>query len=163
MMSQLTGVKDIIWLAGLLEGEGCFMLKNEKYPRIVLGMTDEDIIVRAATLMKSRIYLSGNMYRVQVDGVKAVAWMMTLYTLLGKRRRESISKVIKIWKARSHYKRSFNRIQSMAKCHPDKEMHALDLCNSCYCRQSREKRLLEKRALWNLCKVDKNLTELSVR
>ena len=44
--------KELHWLAGLLEGEGCFTF-NTYSPVIMLAMTDEDEVRRAATLMKS--------------------------------------------------------------------------------------------------------------
>lgn len=34
------------WLAGLLEGEGCFHVQRERWPRITLQMTDEDVVRR---------------------------------------------------------------------------------------------------------------------
>jgi len=40
---------EIAWLAGLLEGEGCFYFRGTSY--IKLQMTDEDVIRRAADLM----------------------------------------------------------------------------------------------------------------
>lgn len=46
---------DTIWLAGLLEGEGTFDLHRGKYPRVRVGMTDRDVVGRAATLMDTRV------------------------------------------------------------------------------------------------------------
>jgi hypothetical protein len=43
---------DLAWLAGLLEGEGCFHFTRTAY--VVISMTDEDIIERAASLMNSK-------------------------------------------------------------------------------------------------------------
>ena len=45
----------IKWLAGLLEGEGCFTARG-KYPSVILKMKDHDVVKRAATLMKARTY-----------------------------------------------------------------------------------------------------------
>ena len=39
----LTPREELLWLAALLDGEGCFSL-NGRYPNIILGMTDEDIV-----------------------------------------------------------------------------------------------------------------------
>ncbi len=55
---------DLAWLAGLLEGEGCFYLgwrktrKGEARPvaTIVLTMTDKDVVQRAADLMETTIF-----------------------------------------------------------------------------------------------------------
>lgn len=42
---------DIIWLAGLLEGEGCFNYRADRnQARISVEMTDRDVIERVATL-----------------------------------------------------------------------------------------------------------------
>lgn len=43
------------WLAGVLEGEGCFDWNNnynlkKQFPRIRIGMTDEDVVRRVAVL-----------------------------------------------------------------------------------------------------------------
>src|ERR1051326_8477070 len=48
----------LAWLAGLLEGEGYFHVvtsttngKKYRYPKIAVGMTDRDVIERAAVLL----------------------------------------------------------------------------------------------------------------
>lgn len=40
--------KDLYWLSGLLEGEGCFRAQEHGQPIIVLAMSDEDVVARAA-------------------------------------------------------------------------------------------------------------------
>ncbi len=144
-MVQLT--KDIIWLAGLLEGEGYFGLSEGKYPKIALGMTDEDIIVRASALINARVCRQKNMWITQVNGAYAIQWMMTLYTLLGKRRRECIREIIKVWKERIHAKAS-NGMRNMATCHPALLVHGYGLCRPCYMKQyyyrEKEKQLLRR-------------------
>ncbi|KKK84081.1 hypothetical protein LCGC14_2786950 [marine sediment metagenome] len=133
---------DIAWLAGLLEGEGCFRLNRGKYPTITLSMCDGDIVVRAATLMGAKINRSGNLWLAHINGAYAIQWMMTLYLFLGKRRREAVTEVIKFWKEYT-YSHGSNGIRTMAKCHPDRVVAAFGLCHSCYMKQRRkEKRLL---------------------
>ena len=122
---------DIAWLAGLLEGEGCFLVIRGKYPAIAVGMTDEDIIRRVAVMLKTEVSHSGNMYTTQISGFCAIPWMMTLYTLLGKRRREKIAKMIQLWKNTTQH-RAPRGMRFMATCHPDKVVHALSLCHTCY-------------------------------
>lgn len=56
METNMTDV-EIAWLAGILEGEGCFdfMSPNKdgkQYPRIRIEMKDEDIIERVHGLLK---------------------------------------------------------------------------------------------------------------
>ena len=47
--------KDLYWLAGLLEGEGCFSSHRKSgYPSIVLQSSDKDIVKRAALLCGGR-------------------------------------------------------------------------------------------------------------
>lgn len=43
-------VKEIAWLAGYLEGEGCFGKVKDKYPSIRVSATDEDDIEKVARL-----------------------------------------------------------------------------------------------------------------
>ncbi|KKL22818.1 hypothetical protein LCGC14_2431590, partial [marine sediment metagenome] len=112
-------------------------------PQIGLGMTDEDIVVRATTLMgpNAKIYRRGNMWITKVNGAYAIQWMMTLYTLLGKRRREAVTEVIKFWRGYS-YARMANGMHAMAKCHPDKILEAHGLCSSCYQKERYAKKQL---------------------
>ena len=131
-----------MWLAGLLEGEGCFYLQNKKYPGIKLQMCDEDVVVRAAALMKSKVNHYGNTRVTRLYGVYAIEWMMILYTLLGKRRRERIREIIQAWKEHTYY--SQRGLSRMATCHPDRPFYALGLCKVCYDKKrNAEKRLLK--------------------
>jgi hypothetical protein len=43
---SLTPREELLWLAAVLDGEGCFTF-NGQYPNIVLSMTDEDTVRRA--------------------------------------------------------------------------------------------------------------------
>ena len=126
-------MKDIAWLGGLLEGEGSFMLPRGKYPLIRLNMTDGDTVERAAIIMKSRVTRCKNQWVVQLNGVVAIQWMMTLYPFLNKNRRNRISTIVRYW--RSHnFGQAANRCRSMAACHPDKFLEGFGLCRSCYMR-----------------------------
>lgn len=134
-------IKDIAWLAGILEGEGWFGLHRKKHPSISVLMTDKDIIVRASNLMKSNIYTVKNAWVTQLSGAHAIQWMMTLYPFFGERRREAVRMVIKNWRERCTNAPS--RYITHPTCHPDRKLRALDLCNPCYQRQWKEKRLLK--------------------
>lgn len=50
MKEILANPNDIEWMAGLFEGEGCVSIHWNKngygYPKVVLGMSDEDVINR---------------------------------------------------------------------------------------------------------------------
>lgn len=101
--------KDIGWLAGLLEGEGCFYSRCS--PTIQVYMTDEDIIRRAGALMGGNV--RGPIFRethkkarwsVAIHGQNAAAWMMTLYPVLGVRRQMAVRKALTLWKAQLIYR-----------------------------------------------------------
>ena len=138
-------VKEIAWLGGLLEGEGCFMFNRGRYPQIILGMGDEDVVVRAASLMKTRVYRSKTTYRAQVHGACAIGWMMTLYYFLHSRRRDKITEVIKFWKD-IVYSRAPNGTRTMATCHPDRVIGGHGLCRSCYNRQYYKEKKLQSQS-----------------
>jgi len=99
---------ELAWLAGLLEGEGSFLLKKDKYPLISIEMTDEDVIRRAAVLLgrpesvlacQPRAVDHKPTWRVAVqDQTLAASLMMTLYPLMGERRRSKIKEVLSVWR-----------------------------------------------------------------
>lgn len=95
--------RSIAWLAGILEGEGSFA--RGSYARIDLAMTDLDVVRRAADIMGvDRVYeepIPGQKtrYRFGVYGRPAAAWMMTLWPLMGGRRRERIAEQLLKWRA----------------------------------------------------------------
>jgi hypothetical protein len=102
--------KDIHWLAGLVEGEGSFMLSTTackyQYPSIQMAMTDEDVMQRAAKIMgvKVRKYAKPpwkDVFALAVGGHKATGWMMTLHPLMGERRQAKINEVLAHWRGSS--------------------------------------------------------------
>ena len=92
---------EILWLAGLWEGEGSFLITGKRYksPRMQLKMCDKDVICRAADLMgyTGKIYSyqpepkgwSRN-YMLVLEGSDAVIWMLRLLPFMGKRRTRQI-------------------------------------------------------------------------
>ena len=136
-------MKDIAWLGGILEGEGCFRLHTGKYPMISIGMTAEDTIIKVADMWGTRIYRHRNMWETQITGAYAIQWMLTLYLFLNKNRRGIIVEAVKFWRKYS-CARASNGIPAMAKCHPDKKLYALGLCSFCYGRKRREEKQLLK-------------------
>lgn len=97
-------INEIYWLAGLYEGEGSFTFQTT--PRMQLKMTDEDIIVKARSLTKPNAkilikdYSNKNhktSYTFYILGDPAISWMMTIYSLMGRRRKEQIREVINNW------------------------------------------------------------------
>jgi hypothetical protein len=95
---------DVHWLAGLLEGEACFTSAQSKSPVIQVSMTDRDVIERVGVLLgaKTTPRTEGHarhkrQWRTGVYGNRAAGWMMTLYPLLGVRRRKRIRQVLALW------------------------------------------------------------------
>ncbi|WP_229398141.1 hypothetical protein [Micromonospora okii] len=91
---------DVIWLAGLLEGEGAFDLQRGRYPRVRLAMTDRDVTGRAATLMGVSVRLSLKpapnraMWHAEAQGPKAEAVMRAILPHMGARRSAKIAEVL---------------------------------------------------------------------
>ena len=88
------------WLAGLLEGEGCFLMVKGR-PRVFIQMTDEDVIARFATLTSatySRVEGAQAhwkaLFRVTLSGARAEALMRAVNPYLGERRRTRIAQVL---------------------------------------------------------------------
>lgn len=93
------GEMDLVWLAGLLEGEGTFDLHRGKYPRIRVGMTDRDVVGRAATLMGSRIRMTiskvhKTTFHAEVSGERAADIMVALLPHMGARRSSKIGEIL---------------------------------------------------------------------
>lgn len=95
-------VKEIYWMAALLDGEGTFGISNTKSPTIRLVLTDKDLIERVSKFFKRPFYLDKrggrkDMYSISICSTDAAGWMFTLYSLLSVRRQIRIREVIKEW------------------------------------------------------------------
>lgn len=107
---------DAAWLAGLLEGEGYFGWEKTPgrfgAPVIALAMTDEDVVRRAAALMKAVSVWRGKVYRshhkqswhCKVSCSKAIELMELILPFMGSRRSEKITQCINNWKVRPGHK-----------------------------------------------------------
>ena len=111
---------DIHYIAGLLEGEGWFTGQQSATGlsvRLGLRMTDRDVVERAYHLLFERPdpwpvrkdhvgvrkYISPNphwqpQWNFQICGPRAIQWMMTIYPLMGQRRKAKIKEIICAWK-----------------------------------------------------------------
>jgi hypothetical protein len=115
--SRLTS-EERAWLAGLLEGEGCFYLhapnsaRRSKQPKLVvqLRMTDKDVVERAATLMggckvrddRPATETSKALYCATVYGLRAEDVMRTVKPIMGERRAAKITECLAVPNL-SHY------------------------------------------------------------
>lgn len=100
-------INHIYWIAGFLDGEGCFGYYN-RTPIILVGSTDKDLmelyvkytkVINKLMVVKSRDGVRKVAYRIAITGSLAVQWMMTLYPLMCQRRKNKIKSVISSWKA----------------------------------------------------------------
>lgn len=88
------------WLAGLLEGEGCFTTakNNFGYMRVALAMTDKDVVERAALAFpgSSAVHTMNRrgtwktVYSVSWCGPDAYACTRAVLPYMGQRRTERI-------------------------------------------------------------------------
>lgn len=102
---------ELIWLAGWLEGEGCFLYSEHKNnsPKIIIQVfsTDYDVIERAAKIMQSKRVRtmpprnqSNGGYRTEVQANRAAELMQMLLPFMGKRRSSKIRECLEKWDAR---------------------------------------------------------------
>jgi hypothetical protein len=109
--------EDLCWLAGWLEGEGCFyyIMSKGNSPRIMVQAfsTDLDVLQKVAGLMgskgisrippreKTATRCKGNGgYRTEIQADAAAQLMRELLPLMGKRRSEKINETLEKWEAR---------------------------------------------------------------
>ena len=95
-------IKQLYWLAGLLDGEASF-ITNGNSPVIKLTMTDKDLVEKVSKMFDRPMYeyKQGRLktiYVVTVGSNDAIAWMQTLYSLMGQRRKNQIKSIILKWK-----------------------------------------------------------------
>lgn len=97
--------KDITYIAGILEGEGHFAFYNT--PCIKLDMTDRDIVEKVRSVVYKNAVIRTYQprqsnwkaqYSLCINGSIAIQWMMTLYLLMGSRRKIQIKEAIDKWK-----------------------------------------------------------------
>ena len=92
------------WLAGIIEGEGYIAFKKQRYPGVVVQMTDEDVILRLAEFSGAG-HVSGPLqeklphhkptWRWEVtDSTDAVALLRRIRPWLGTRRGARVDDVL---------------------------------------------------------------------
>lgn len=133
--------RDIHWLTGLLEGEGCFHTPTNTRHGIMLSllMTDKDVVHRAATIMGAKVIHHQDKrpnrkkaYRFQLTGKRAASWMMTLCLLLGKRRKAKVIEAIRLWR-----KQAIRNVITCPGCLSSPKTHPF--CHPKYCHQCYKK------------------------
>jgi hypothetical protein len=111
---------DLLWLAGLLEGEGSFVKGPPSRPNaigIAVEMIDEDVIERLANLFRvalvrlpSRNDKCKPTFRVLLRGDRAAALMNCLRPLMSRRRQQQIDAALASYKPNPRHwsKRSYD-------------------------------------------------------
>ena len=105
--------RDIYWIAALLEGEGCFTIQKAhgklSTPLISLIMCDLDVLERAHRLLRVTAKITRHnalnpkwksSFGFHLTGTPAIAWMMTVYPIMGQRRQARIREILAWWKRR---------------------------------------------------------------
>ena len=108
MSCKITGWtrENLAWLAGLVEGEGCFQYSKSRCLSLVIAMTDEDVLRKARAISGM-----GHVYGpTRPGGVRKAYWrwavnrqadtyalMIALYPWLGSRRQAAVRDVVYRW------------------------------------------------------------------
>ena len=94
------------WIAGLLEGEGCFQGGKGNGLTISCTMTDLDVLERLRNFCGGRIIKQRERqphwkqtWRWGIHGRQALGVLMHILPLMGKRRTEKILEVVAIYKS----------------------------------------------------------------
>ncbi|SRR6266568_22105 len=100
----MIATRDIYWLAGFIEGEGHVRFAHQNNC-ITIGACskDKDVIDKASSLLDTKTFgpyrnKTCEMYEFRLYGIRAASWIMTLYSLMGERRREQMKKALHLWK-----------------------------------------------------------------
>lgn len=92
--------EDLIWLAGIVEGEGCADLHKGRYPRIRVGMVDRDVVGRVASLFGSSIRLAykqapnKSTFHAEISGDRAAEILKALLPHMGARRSSKFAEIL---------------------------------------------------------------------
>lgn len=96
---------DILWVAGFLEGEGCFGMNSPtaRCATISAAQVDKEPLARLRTFLGGSIRSKNGRgknhsdhYVWQISGKRARGVMMTLYSLLSTRRKEAVRKALAV-------------------------------------------------------------------
>jgi len=92
-------LSDLVWLAGLIEGDGHFSL-TEGRPIVGISMKDEDVIDRLAKMWETSYSKEtprkkgwSPVFKCSISGKKALVWMRTMLPYLGARRSEKVKRI----------------------------------------------------------------------
>ena len=109
---------EIAWLAGWLEGEGCFSMGGST-PKIHVVNTDLDVVEKASRLMNGKVVKCKmtnpklkQQYRIVIYGIKAVIIMKEILPFMGQRRIEAIEKALDYFNGKAERRAIANKKMS---------------------------------------------------
>lgn len=99
------GPEQLTYLAGLLEGEGCFSIRRREgrapVPEVRLQMQDRDVVERVAEWLERPVYelqprgsARRSSYVVTISGTLAKGLMKALKPMMGERRTAKIEEIL---------------------------------------------------------------------
>lgn len=139
---------EIAWLAGYLEGEGCFYVTKLNSVGITVTSTDEDIVDRVASMFgrEKRGPKFGKPARkpyftVGVHSDRAVKIMNEILPYMGERRSEKIKEILSRRESGKGKNWSLGSSRRTI-CHPEKSHYAFGLCAACYKKKVRSEKKL---------------------
>lgn len=102
---------EIAWVAGLMEGEGSFLATKHGSPFMTVQMNDKDVLEKLLVILgTAKLYgpyrhrrgesYDTPHYRVTAYSSSAIGWMLTIWPLMGVRRRAKITEVVNQWRAK---------------------------------------------------------------
>ena len=99
-------IRELYWAAGFIEGEGTFSVHGsmKSAVSITVSQVQREPLARLYHHFGGKIqgpYVNGKhtpYFRWYLGGVNAVAFCMTLYTLMSRKRKDEIQRVLVGWK-----------------------------------------------------------------
>lgn len=95
---------DLAWLAGFLEGDGCFCLQKHRYASVKVSQTSRWPLEVCQRLLGGTIHPRRHnqpnhrpVFYWSIGGPSAAGAMMTLFSFLSPRRREQVKSVLRRW------------------------------------------------------------------
>jgi hypothetical protein len=110
--------RDLYWLAGLIEGEGCIRAAGRRkvYTLLTIRMGDEDVLRKVQRIAGGTINgpygpdpshpNNSPMWHWYIGGPGARELVKKLWRLMGRRRRRKINEVLAAWASRTNARRT---------------------------------------------------------
>jgi len=150
---MLTNINQaIIWAAGFLEGDGCFILRKGRYIAVQAGQINPEPIADLVRWFNGTVSHSNGIYLWRLSRHNAAALMMTLYSFMSEKRKEQIRKCLRVWKKVEHRRQDENCcVKGHQLCGANLLWNTANgvkykICSQCE-RESRRKRYVRDKAM----------------